>query len=365
MRLFPLLTALAVTFVLYFAIFQREALVAFANGEKAQDAPVTAVVADEVAARPPVSVLVLRSKAQSVDSGIVLRGRTEAARNLNVMAETSGLVISEPLRKGTTVSKGQLLCELDPGTRYVALAEAKARLAEAEINERAATSLAEKGFGSETVASARRAALESAQAGVERAEKEIERLRIMAPFDGLLESDTAEIGSLLQPGSLCANVIQLETIKLVGFIPEQDIGRVREGALAGARLVDGATVNGQVSFVSRSADPNTRTFRVEVMVPNPNLSIRDGATAEIFIAFSGEQAHLLPQSSLTLDDAGHLGVRAVIDERARFFTVEIIRDSTKGIWLSGLPDEVEVIVVGQEYVIDGRRVNVTYRTPGQ
>ncbi|MFT7524052.1 MAG: multidrug efflux system membrane fusion protein [Candidatus Paceibacteria bacterium] len=365
MRLFPILTAIVVTIGIYFALFERPALVAYALGEAVEEEVVQPAPSNDVAKRPPVSVLVLKSSAQSVDSGIVLRGRTEAARNIDVRSENTGLVVSEPLRKGTLVNAGQLLCELDPGTKVVALTEAKARLAEATINEKAASSLAAKGFGSQTTATSRLAALQSAQAGVERAEKDIERLRIVAPFNGLLESDTAELGVLLQPGGVCAHVIQLDPIKLVGFVPEQGISKIAEGARAGARLIDGAVVNGQVAFLSRSADPITRTFRVEIEIPNPELSIRDGSTAEIFIAFSGERAHLLPQSALTLDDNGNLGVRAVLDGVARFFNVRIIRDTTDGIWLAGLPEDIDVIVVGQEYVIDGRRVAVTYRETQQ
>ncbi len=365
MRFFPILTALVVMGAIYIAIFEREALVAFAHGEEVVEASTEAAVSDDVADRPPVSVLVLSSVAQGVDSGIVLRGRTEAVRNINVRSETSGLVISDPLRKGALVKKGQLLCELDAGTRGVAITEARARLAEAEINERAATSLAEKGFGSKTTASASRAALESAQASVERAEKEIERVRITAPFDGLLESDTAELGSLLQPGLLCANVIQLDKVKLVGFMPESEVSKVKLGARAGARLVGGQTAKGVVTFVSRSADPTTRTFRVEIEVANTDLTIRDGSTAEIFIAFSGEKAHLVPQSALTLNDSGALGIRTVVDGIAKFYEVRIVRDTVNGIWLSGLPETVDVIIVGQEYVIDGRRVTATYKEPTQ
>jgi membrane fusion protein, multidrug efflux system len=361
MRFFPILTAITVAVVIYFALFERERLVAFARGDDVA-APAKAPSAlPAVETRPPVSVLVLKSTAQSVDSGIVLRGRTEAVRNIDVRAEISGLVISEPLQKGSFVKAGEVLCRLDPGTREVGLLEARARLAEAVINERAARSLADKGFGSETTAIARRAALESAEAGVQRAEKELERLEINAPFDGLLESNSAELGSLLQPGALCANIIQLDPVKLVGFIPEQSIAKVSLGTPAGARLVDGSTVTGVVTFLSRSADQTTRTFRVEVEVANPELSIRDGTTAEIFIAFAGERAHLLPQSALTLNDAGKLGVRVVVDGAAKFMPVEIIRDSIDGVWLSGLPEETEVIVVGQEYVIDGRKVTVSYR----
>ncbi|MFQ5438881.1 MAG: efflux RND transporter periplasmic adaptor subunit [Paracoccaceae bacterium] len=361
MRLFPIVTALLVTVAIYFLLFEREKLVAFARSEPANTTTALPPAAEPVETRPPVSVLAVKSAAQEIDSGVVIRGRTEAARKIDVRAEISGLVISEPLRKGAFVNTGQVLCELDPGTRAAALTEAKARLAEATINENAARSLARKGFGSQTAATSRRAALEAAEAGVERAKKEIERLKIAAPFDGLLETDTAELGTLLQPGARCAEIIQLDPIQLVGFVPEQDIGRIQQGAPAAARLADGTELRGTVSFLSRSSDPTTRTFRVDVTVPNPDLSVRDGATAEIFIAIAGHKAHLLPQSALTLDNGGRLGVRVAQDGVARFLPVSIVRDDSRGVWLAGLPDRVDVIVVGQEYVIDGRQVSVTYR----
>ena len=158
------------------------------------------------------------------------------------------------------------------------------------------------------------------------AENELEKLEIHAPFAGILESDTAELGSLLQPGSLCGTIIQLDTIKLVGFVPETLVDRVEVGAAAGARLSSGREVVGEVTFISRSADPTTRTFRVDVEVPNTDLSIRDGQTAEIGIQADGEVAHLLPQSALTLDNQGQLGVRTVEDGRAGFAPVSVLRD---------------------------------------
>ena len=198
------------------------------------------------------------------------------------------------------------------------------------------------------------AAVESARAAVERAETEIARLTITAPFAGLLESDAAELGSLLQPGALCATVIQLDPIKVVGFVPETEISRVALDARAGARLNGGRQVEGRVTFVSRSADPVTRTFRVEITVPNPGLEIRDGQTAEIAIEAEGQKAHLLAASTLTLNDAGRLGVRVVdADSRVRFVPVRVLRDTAEGVYVTGLPDEADVITVGQEYVTEG------------
>ncbi|WP_420910462.1 efflux RND transporter periplasmic adaptor subunit [Roseivivax marinus] len=202
------------------------------------------------------------------------------------------------------------------------------------------------------------ARIRSAEAGVARAEDEIAKLVITAPFDGLLETDTAELGALLQSGGMggdpCATVLQLDPIKLVGYAPETDVARVSPGAGARAQLADGTAVTGEVSFVSRSADPTTRTFRIEVTVPNDDLALSAGQTAEIAIESAGVQAHLLPQSALTLNDDGAMGVRTIdADRTARFVAVEIVRDTVEGLWVTGLPEAADVITLGQEYVTDG------------
>jgi len=302
------------------------------------------------------------------------------------------------------INPNQVLCQLDPGTRSTSLAdtvarlaeakarvpetqarleEAQSRLEEAQFNLNAAEKLAEGGYATETrvtsaqaatrsaeasVATAKagfettRSRIQSAEAAVASAEKEIERLTLKAPFKGILETDTAEIGSLLQPGSLCATIIQIDPIKVVGFVPENEVQRVQLGARAATQLVSGQAVFGNVTFISRAADPLTRTFRVEIDVANPERSIRDGQTAEILIASEGKKAHLLPQSALTLNDEGNLGLRLVgAGDIATFQEVDLLRDTIEGVWLAGLPDEVAVIVVGQEYVNDGVKVAPTYR----
>lgn len=361
MRLVPVLTALVVGMILYLFIMERDWLRSVAGAQPVTEA---AAAAPGDATQPDlatISVVAMRSEARRIESGVVLRGRTEATRRVEIRAETGGLVISPPLRKGAEVAAGEVLCRLDPGSRPAQLAEAEARLLEAEANDRASSELAERGFAAETTAFARRAALQSAQAQVQQALLEISRLEMQTPFDGLLETDTAELGSLLQPGSLCATVIDLDPIRLVGFVPEQDVERLAVDATVGARLVTGQQIVGKVVFVSRSADPTTRTFRVEAEVPNVDRTIRDGISAEIYVSLDGETAHLLPMSALTLDDAGRLGIRAAVDGEARFMPVTILRDDPQGVLVGGLPEQIDVIVVGQDYVTDGQPVSVTYR----
>ncbi|WP_170468651.1 efflux RND transporter periplasmic adaptor subunit [Ruegeria arenilitoris] len=406
MRLISLVNAALVIVVLFFLVFQRDSLFAFAGRAEADANPETATesAADSGEEQLTIGVVAMRSSAREIDNAVQLRGQTRANREVEVLAETTSTVISEPKRKGAFVEAGDLLCELDPGTRPASLAEAKAakleaesripeaearlqeahaRVAEAQINLTAANKLSETGFGSETrrISSeaamrtaeagvktaeagleATRAGIEAATAEVKAAEREIERQTIEAPFKGLLESDTAELGSLMQPGSLCATVIQLNPIKLVGFVPETEVNRVIVGSEATAQLVTGLQVAGRVTFLSRSADEVTRTFEVEITVPNPELAIRDGQTADIRISAAGAKAHFLPQSALTLNNEGQVGVRTVGQGNVvDFHPVALLRDTAEGVWVGGLPETVDVIVVGQEFVTRGVMVEPTYR----
>lgn len=309
---------------------------------------------------PQVSVVAIKSAAAPYSERLKLRGRTEADRNVEVKSEISGLVASPPLRKGAHVKSGETLCRIEQGERVAELTEAKARLSDAQANFEASSSLSKKGFSTEIRAIAMEAALEEARARALRAELNLSRLDIKAPFDGLLETDTAELGAFLQNGSTCATLIALDPIKFVAYAPERTVDSLVVGAPVVARLITGEEIEGEISFVSRSADRDTRTYLVEAKAPNPALTIRDGMTAELQVSLKTRQAHFIPLSSLTLNDDGELGVRLAVDGAATFAPVEILRDEINGVWIAGLPTEVDLIVVGQEFVIDGAAVDVTY-----
>ena len=132
MRLFPILTAILVVAALYLLVFERDRLLEFAgvsSGEVTEPIAATEEVAEAAPADETdasvVSVVAMRSTATQIDGAVILRGRTEAARQVDVRAETSGLVISDPLRKGAFVEAGDLLCRLehvvDAGKRLIVL----------------------------------------------------------------------------------------------------------------------------------------------------------------------------------------------------------------------------------------------------
>ena len=368
MRIFPVITALLVCAALYVLIFQRDALM---GRDSESPASAEAAQTDSGTFGDAMRVVILPSHAEVISDAVRLRGRSEAARFVEIRAETSGRIISDPIKAGQSVTAGDILCQIDEGTRAAALAEAEAarstaeaQLAAAQIDANAATRLSESGFASETRAasaaaslSSAEAALRSAEAAIDRAAEELARIEIRAPFNGLLESDTAELGTLMQPGALCATVIDLDPIKFVGFLPEAELARISIGQLATTRLVNGREVDGIVRFVARSADPQTRTFRVEIEAENPDLSIGDGQSADIAIATEGTAAHLVPSSALTLDDQGDLGLRVVAEDNlVAFYPVTLLRDTPDGALVTGLPDQVDIIIVGQEFVSNGGQV---------
>jgi multidrug efflux system membrane fusion protein len=408
MRLFPILTAVLVVAGLFMLVFQRDTLDQAAGVTDASDTAMTPQD-QPTEGQTGLSVVVLKSEARKVETPIVIRGRTEATRRVELRAETTGQVISDKLAKGLTVAKGDVMCRLDPGTRAASLAEAKARLAEAKarapeaearvieaqarldeatINLTAAEKLSQGGFASDTrVANARAgveaaragvisaqsgaassdAALQSAAAAVAGAEREIERLEIRAPFAGELETDTADIGTLLQAGAQCVTLVQYDPVRVVGFVSELLVDQLSTGLVANVRLASGRTMQGTVTFVADTADPVTRTFRVDVEVTpaEGEAPVRAGQTAEIVATGQGTVAHLLPQSALTLNDDGTLGVRVALEgDTAGFLPVTVVRDSLKGVWVTGLGDTAEVITIGHHYVTDGSPLAITYQEAG-
>ena len=101
-----------------------------------------------------------------------------------------------------------------------------------------------------------------------------------------------------------------------------------------------------------------RTFRIEIEVPNPELNLREGMTANILIPVESAKAHFLTPSLLTLKDDGAVGIRIVEDDTVKFYTVTIAGNDSNGLWVKGLPDSIQLIITGQNFVTEGQKVRV-------
>lgn len=293
---------------------------------------------------------------------VVLRGHTEAARTVEVRAETAGAVAATPTPEGSFVRRGQVLCRQDVDARAAQLAQAEANQRSEELQYKAAQELKTRGFRSETQVLAAKAELDQARAQAQQAAIALDQVNIRAPFAGVFDSREAEVGAFLAPGQVCGTLIELNPVLIVGDASEADAARLNVGATATARLANGGTLSGRVRYVARAADPQTRTYRVEVTAPNPSGAIRAGLSAELDVQSGSGPAHLVPVSALVLDSQGRQGVRYIIGANTvGFLPVRVIEETPEGVWISGLSGSVRVITVGQSYVTEGQKVRVAAR----
>ncbi|MCH1526318.1 MAG: efflux RND transporter periplasmic adaptor subunit [SAR86 cluster bacterium] len=239
------------------------------------------------------------SNAISYQPSIKLKATSRSEARVNVRAKTSGEVVKIGATQGQFINKGSILCSL----------------------------------------------------GV----VELNRTEVKAPFSGYIEQ-IVKPGNFLERGQNCATIIQLNPIIFVAEVPEFSINKIETGQEVSMKLVTGELLKGNLTFVSKSASPSTRTFKVESQIPNKDGEVRDGITAEMTIKTKIVKAHKISPSILLLNDAGIVGVRSIKDSIVKFNEVIILEDSESGLWITGLPETLELIVQGQGFVEDGQKV---------
>jgi multidrug efflux system membrane fusion protein len=249
-----------------------------------------------------------------------------------------------------------VLCELVVNDRQAKLDEATALVSEREKEASAAENLLKQGAISVTAAKQATASLEAARAAQRTQEIELANTKIQAPFDGFVDDRYVNAGDYMRIGDKCELVIAPEPFLAVGAVSERDVSQVKVGEPASATLVSGETVQGKVYFVASKADTTTRTFRIEIELPNPDAKLRDGVSADIHVPVKELRAAKISPGILVLDDNGVVGVRTVENGIVHFKPVQIVSDGPDGMWVTGLRDGTTVITVGQEFVSEGSRV---------
>lgn len=303
------------------------------------------------------SVRIRTFVAEAMPLEVTLRGRTKASASLTVRAQTAGILESRAVDKGDRVEPGDLLCTLDQGSRRLRVAQAEAALAQAQQDFDSNKTLRERGVSPANSGRAYEVALAAARAALEEAQDELERTEIRAETSGIVQDPIAEVGDVIGVGGTCATLVELDPMLFVGAIPEARIALARTGLPASIETIAGDVVEGAVSYISAVADPGTRSFPFEIEFANEGNSIRDGLTATATVTLGVSMAHRVPQSVLTLDDDGTLGIRAVEDGTVVFHPITIASDTRDGIWVLGLPATIDVITLGQEYVKAGQMVS--------
>ena len=249
------------------------------------------------------TVVISESSPSFFSPKIILNASATSEKRVNVMAKTSGEVMPNNVLQGDWVKKDQVLC----------------RLGVVELN----------------------------------------RTEVKAPFRGYVEK-IVKPGNLLNRGEICAVIIELDPLTFVAEVPEAEIKSIVKGQKVLIELVTGETITSKLSFVSKSATPATRSFRVEAEVENSKGVIRDGITGTMKIYTNKILAHKISPSILLLSDNGTIGVKSVNNNNiVEFLPIKIIEDTNDGIWVTGIPNLSNLIVVGQGFVETGQEVAVT------
>lgn len=323
------------------------------NSSATPNAP-TAQTGDGERVRP---VSVRESSARPVTREIVISARSEPNRTVEIAAETEGRVVSIDAERGARVQAGQQIVGLDMRERSARLNEAEALVAQRELEQQAAQRLQARDHMTEAQLAQAEAQLASARAALEQTRLEIDYTSIEAPFDGVLSERDVELGDYIGVGDLIGTIVDTHPLIVVGDVSENEIYELGAGTHGTATLLSGETVAGSVRYVAPVAADSTRTFRIELAIPNPEGALRAGMSAEVRLPAGEIVAHQITPALLTLDDDGNIGVKTVDPlDTVRFFPVEIVRSGDDGIWVTGLPDHARVITVGQGFVVAGEVV---------
>jgi len=288
---------------------------------------------------------------------IVLNGRTEPARAVTLRTEVEGQVLAIAATRGSVVHKGGIIVQLDQRDREARLVEARALLEQRELEYDGIKKLQKNNLLSKIQLAQGASQLATSRAQIERIKLEIRNTRVIAPFDGILDRLPVEAGSYLKVGDEVGRLLEQDPIIFVGYVSQLERHRLVLGDKGIARLVTGMVVEGELRYIASEADPITRTFRVELQIPNPGGSLVSGITAELSIPVRQVSAFQLSPALLSLNYADQLGVKTVNNQnRVEFQPVQVVKSTAGGLWISGLPRGIRIITVGQGYVRAGDEV---------
>jgi membrane fusion protein, multidrug efflux system len=325
-----------------------------------------AAVQAQAEAKKPFRVSVMEAEVVARARKLALSGRTEADRKVMAVARTTGILTELKVRRGQIVKAGEVIAVLSDEAREAQVAQARAIVAQRKAELEARRGLIERGTLPRLDLGNLEALHKAAEAQLASAEAERDRGVVTAPWGGIVNEVPAEVGQAMTPGKELAQIIALDPMLAVVEVAERKLSGLRLGETAEIRLVTGQTASGKIRHISRTASQGTRTYRVDVEVPNQDGSIPDGITGEVAIKLSPVPAARVPRSALTFSSAGELGVRTVDrDGKVVFVAVSVVEDEQQNMWVAGLENGARLIVQGQDFVREGQLVEPVKLAEGE
>lgn len=322
-----------------------------------------------------VEVTVEELKPQTWQSTISTFGVLEALEEVNVAAELSGTVAAVHVNEGDRVKAGQLLLELDPRKRQLAVEQAdqqvqhaNAALKEAQLKlQRRRNLSAQETISREDLDSAQlavdlaTAAYQQALASAQLAQRELADTRIFSPTDGLVDVRAVEVGEPVQVGASLVILQAVHGLRVQTWVSEADIARIRAGAPARVTVsgLAGREYAATVEWVGVNADPATGNFPLKLILTGDTDALRPGMTASAQLqGISVPDALLLPEQALV--DRNRRRMVFVVEDGVALLREPLLAAgfSNRLQILSGLAAGDKVVVSGQALLLDGDAVTV-------
>ena len=299
----------------------------------------------------PVAVAVTTSVAETVAQFYQAEGQALPDRDTMMRAETSGDIAEVLVRKGQDVAAGDAIARFDPTSNIADANRVAQDLAQAVRELDNAEQLLERGVATADRVSDARAELAAVQAQVTAVEQAAESLTITAPFAGRIETLNLDEGEFVSAGTEVGRLVDITPLTVAIQVPQQSLTLLSVGQPATVRFITGEERDGVVTFVGTAAASETRTFLAEIEVVNDDGAIPAGISAEVVIPTGETTAHFLLPSIVSLSTEGELGVKTVnSDNIVEFYPIQVVKAQIDGIWVTGLPERVDVITVGQGFV---------------
>ena len=299
-------------------------------------------------------------KEESFNHYVSFQGSIDSDKNILIYPEIPGLLEHVHVKEGQKIKKGTLLAEISDSGLIDQLEQLQLQLKLAKTTFKRQEALWNQKIGSEIQFLQAQTNYFSLEKSVSQMKDQVAKIRITAPFDGIIDHIVADQGSNLAPGMTpVLRIVNLDQMKVTAEIPEIHISNIKTNTSAKIYVpVINAEYNETVNSVGNFINPNNRSFRVEISINNKNGTLKPNMTAEIEVNdYGNPNAILVPIKNILENQDGASYVYKLVPEEASKNIYKAIKTFVKlGSTTDNKVEILEGLEAGDRIVEDGIRL---------
>jgi membrane fusion protein, multidrug efflux system len=315
----------------------------------------------------PAPVEVVELKPVRVQESITAVGSLRSNESVVLRPEVSGRIATIGFRDGQPVRRGQLLVGLDSTLNEAEVAQARAEFDLANSNLKRTEDLASKNFVSSSAQDQAASSLQVADARLKLAEARLAKMRILAPFDGVVGIRNVSVGEYVKDGAELINVEDIRTLKADFRLPERYFPQLKTGLPVEltADALPGSRYAGSVESINPRVEASGRSLEVRARLDNSDGRLRPGMFARVQVLLGDRPNALMVPEEAVVPLGDDFFVYTVADGKAKRVRVKLgVRRDAQVELLEGVRAGEQVITAGIRVQRDGQPVRVLGRVPG-